>query len=120
MPITRSTATTHAAPPGPGLTLEQVMRAQHYVDAGLGECMGQLREDASFIVYCHRERSWRERLLSWPWRPWRRIARWIEPDPNLYQFRTTRGLALGQETYLVGHPATVRSVRAALYAPADD
>jgi hypothetical protein len=49
-------------------------------------------------------RTWRERLFSWPWRPW--LATRIEriPDPSLYQ--------LGGDT-LVGHPATIERLRRA-------
>lgn len=49
-------------------------------------------------------RSWRERLLSWPWRPWI-TEKEIEirvPDTNLYR--------MNSHTF-VGHPATVAQIK---------
>lgn len=48
-------------------------------------------------------RSWRQRLLSWPWRPWVRKITISAPDPTLYFDVTTY-------TYS-GHPATIAAFR---------
>lgn len=48
-------------------------------------------------------RSWKERLFSWPWRPWQATKVIVEqvPSPNLYRF--------GQD--IVGHPQTIRLLK---------
>jgi hypothetical protein len=46
------------------------------------------------------KRTWRQRLLSWPWRPWvstTHIAKY-KPDQNLYK--------IGEDS-IVGHPVTI-------------
>ena len=50
------------------------------------------------------KRSWRERLLSRPWRPWKttKIVVSQEPDPNLYRIGRTQ---------IVGHPATIAKLK---------
>lgn len=49
------------------------------------------------------ERTWRERLFSWPWRPWRstRTVTIYKPDPLIYE--TERGLVM--------HPAILEELR---------
>lgn len=59
--------------------------------------------DSNLTVTKSRERTWRERLLSWPWRPWRRLEVWEEPDPSFYKFRDPM---TGRET-IVAHPAMI-------------
>lgn len=49
-------------------------------------------------------RTWRERLFSWPWRPWRATRVVQAPDPSMYQM--AGGL-------LVGHPVTINRLRRA-------
>jgi hypothetical protein len=53
-------------------------------------------------------RPWRERLLTWPWRPWQavRLVSHTVPDPHVYRF----GPAC-----LVGHPLTLTRIRNARY-----
>lgn len=52
--------------------------------------------------------TWCERLLSWPWRPWR-ATKWVVPkipDPNVYVIDAPSG---GQR--IIAHPETVRRIR---------
>lgn len=46
--------------------------------------------------------TWRERLLSWPWRPWEslRISSVQVPDPKVYQMGNV----------IVGHPETIAAL----------
>ncbi len=55
-------------------------------------------------------RTWRERLFSWPWKPFRptKIVTHYEPDPNLFM--------IGPNRY-VGHPATIARLQARLAHP---
>lgn len=57
---------------------------------------------------CTNQRSWRERLLSWPWRPWQATEVIIEqvPDPNVYW---VKGRAA-----IVCHPAIAQCIREAI------
>jgi hypothetical protein len=63
-------------------------------------------------------RTWRERLLTLPWRPL--VKTRTEPDPHLYKVRQPEDLygfvSEGREFY-VGHPATVRNLMAAASPP---
>ena len=63
-----------------------------------------------------RQRTWRERLFSRPWRPWRATATESVqvPDPNLYSFDAP--LSLGSTTVrtvkvVVGHPSVVARLK---------
>jgi len=44
-------------------------------------------------------RTWRERLLSWPWKPWasQRLEAVLGPDPRLYRAGAV----------IIGHPDTI-------------
>lgn len=55
-------------------------------------------------VPSRRTRTWRERWLSWPWRPWARDCACTieEPDPMVYQ--VPGGLMM--------HPATAQQFKA--------
>ena len=55
-------------------------------------------------------RTWRERLLSWPWKPWvaERLEITMAPDPNLYRAGAV----------IVGHPETIKAATAHLAAQA--
>lgn len=44
-----------------------------------------------------RERSWKERLLTWPWHPFKKFD--ITPSPKMLQYN---------DTHLVMHPATFK------------
>ena len=53
------------------------------------------------------QRTWRERLLSWPWQPLRSERRTteFEPDPNLFRV-TLDCREHGEHQFYVAHPAT--------------
>jgi hypothetical protein len=55
----------------------------------------------------HVPRPWRERLLTWPWRPWQalRTVTHTEPNPAVLWIGNT----------VVGHPATLRKFLTARY-----
>lgn len=66
----------------------------------IGEMLAYTEED--FIADPHRlvtvRRIWRDRLLSWPWRPW--VATEQRPDPMIYKIA-------GQRFRYVAHPETI-------------
>lgn len=60
-------------------------------------------------------RTWRERLWSWPWRPWRTTKQVVKPDPNVYITEFPAGFG-GAEKVIFGHPETLRSLAEAFEA----
>lgn len=46
-------------------------------------------------------RTWKERFLSWPWRPWQKLRIWQEPDPNVYVTKDA----------IICHPAIAQKLR---------
>lgn len=63
-------------------------------------------EDASLTIVgdpIEVERSWKERLFSLPWRPWKKVKIIIPqvPDPHIYQFEGT----------MVMHPTIVKQIK---------
>ena len=53
-------------------------------------------------------RTWKERLFSWPWEPWVKIKYRVIPDPNLYAM-SALGYVHGERmnsTVYICHPAT--------------
>ncbi len=71
-------------------------------------------ENANLVIqngHKYVRRSWKERLLSWPWKPWddfKRVPN-MEPDPKLISMPG----AFGAPT-LVGHPETMRRLKSRL------
>lgn len=63
-------------------------------------------------------RTWSERLMSWPWRPWQRvkIVATQTPDPNFYRIGSGK---LGRPK-LLAHPATVQRLRDTLGSEGQD
>lgn len=59
-------------------------------------------------------RSWKERLFSWPWRPWRKTK--TIQVPAIYSVENpSQGLfAVGPPRFFVAHPSKVAELRAAL------
>ena len=55
--------------------------------------------------YVDRVRSWRERLLSWPWRPWLRLEQVRSVRPS------SRAVMIDERT-VVMHPATYETLKA--------
>ena len=48
------------------------------------------------------ERTWKERLFSWPWKPWKKLG--FNPDanpliPNGTVYRTPNGFIMNPRTY---------------------
>ena len=74
----------------------------------------EILENSLLTVTKSRNRTWPERLFSLPWRPWRRIKSWQEPDPNVLKMKIPgiTGIGLEREV-LVAHPATAQRIRAA-------
>lgn len=64
-----------------------------------------------------RDRTWRERLFSWPWRPWVREAWWTEqePDPAIYMVDIDEYLAFAGGAKIgktaIMHPRTLEIIR---------
>ncbi len=56
-------------------------------------------------------RTWRERLLTRPWRPWvaRRTETRVEPNPEILWVRVSTPFGLIES--MVAHPATVARLR---------
>ena len=54
--------------------------------------------------YVDRVRSWRERLLSWPWRPWLRLE-------QVRSFRPSSRAVMIDERTIVLHPATYEKLK---------
>lgn len=74
----------------------------------LGYQIGELREPRfieapTMLKTTVVPRTWRQRLFSWPWRPWVLTTTATIPDPDLKFNRLTL-------TYY-GHPATIREFR---------
>ena len=65
----------------------------------------EIRVSALLTVTRTRPRSWRERLLTWPWRPWLSHEICHEPDPRVYK--------LGHQgrQILIAHPAVAAVLR---------
>lgn len=71
----------------------------------IGLCLREPRfvEDPNRLTTQIVSRSWRDRLFTWPWRPWVAQKTVHTPDPMLYFDASTM-------TY-IGHPATLRELR---------
>ena len=52
-------------------------------------------------------RSWRERLFSWPWRPWRGLKFITVPDEKVYEVNPG-----GEGAFYIMHPATWEKYKA--------
>lgn len=66
-----------------------------------------------------RRRSWRERLFSRPWRPWRKFETVYVPDPNIYKMQLPSAVpgsfgANSMKTIFICHPQTAGALREAL------
>ncbi len=44
----------------------------------------QIIENPSMVDHHSRIRPWKERLFTWPWRPWVRVAVWQTPSDKIY------------------------------------
>lgn len=57
------------------------------------------------------ERTWKERLLSWPWKPW--IKTRTESIPAVYEVRNpSQGMfSIGPSHFLVAHPQKLKELK---------
>ena len=68
-----------------------------------------MRESQRLTVPDMQPRSFRERWLTWPWRPWVKEKRvGLKPDPNVYTLGGTH-----YPTYVLGHPQIIQALREA-------
>jgi len=56
-------------------------------------------------------RSWRERLLGWPWRPWRREKTIQVPSNQIYKTTIPDFLGNAGREVLVCHPQMAARIR---------
>lgn len=70
----------------------------------------QVIEDCNLTVVVTevKNRSWKERLFTLPWRPWESTKDELvtKPNPNLYKIKT-----MDQQLVVVGHPAIIEQLR---------
>jgi hypothetical protein len=64
----------------------------------------EIYENPNLVEYTTVDRTWRERLLSMPWRPWVRVKTVASPMKDLIR---TNGK-------LFGHPETIAKLRDAI------
>lgn len=77
---------------------------QQHAGAEIPETLGDLKVCANPSMLVVKDakvvrRTWRERLLSWPWKPWasQRLEAVLGPDPRLYRAGAV----------IIGHPDTI-------------
>jgi hypothetical protein len=63
----------------------------------------QIIEDVNMVDSHSRAKTWRERWLSWPWRPWVKTVVWYTPSETIYLMNTG-----GIREQLICHPKTTR------------
>ena len=63
----------------------------------------QIIEDVNMVDSHSRPKTWRERWLSWPWRPWVKHVVWQTPSDKIYLVNMD-----GIKEKLICHPATTR------------
>lgn len=70
--------------------------------SGIIETLGyRIIEDSNLLKFTDVPRTWHERLLTWPWRPWKKTKRVSLPDPDFY----------GVGNDIVCHPVTAQRLR---------
>ena len=74
-----------------------------------GLCEPKFIEDPRLVKIETVPRSWCERLISWPWRPWMTTRTVIRPDPTIH-------FDASSMTY-IGHPSMLRELRRRTEAP---
>lgn len=67
-------------------------------------------ETAQMVDHHSRILTWRERLFSWPWRPWVKWIFWTTPSQTMYLIRPDKMFGRGSET-VVAHPSMVDQLR---------
>ncbi len=68
-------------------------------------------EDPNMVDAHSRVRTWRERLFSWPWRPWVKYLVWHTPKEDIYLVNLD---GYGPRKQFICHPEMTRRVRDAL------
>ncbi len=63
-------------------------------------------EDPRMVDSHSRIRPWKERLFTWPWRPWVRVAVWQTPSEKIYLVDMD---GIGER--FVCHPAMVQRIK---------
>ena len=66
----------------------------------------QIIEDVNMVDSHSRPKTWRERWLSWPWRPWVKHVVWQTPSDKIYLVNMD-----GIKEKLICHPATTKTIR---------
>ena len=80
---------------------------------------GQFLRNSNITVPKSRLRTWRERLFTWPWCPWKSVQMWQVPDPDVYMMDMPNidlhtYKTKGTKKMIVGHPATIAKIEEAL------
>lgn len=113
-----ATSTATNADSGSTLTLEKLRKASALAARG-GSVLkedqpwlnwhGEIMESTHMATTHSRVRSWKERLLSRPWCPWKRLHVWTEPKTDCYLMDV--GVFGQKKTVLVVHPTIAAQIR---------
>jgi len=71
----------------------------------------RIYENPLLTVSQMRVLSWRERLTSWPWRPWVKTRTWQAPDPEVYVFTIPSMFGGPVMKGVFVHPETAKALR---------
>jgi len=96
------------------LTIDKLRKAMEALPAANPYWDGTITENLAMVVTKFRGKTWRERLFSWPWKPWRRLHVWSEPDPNMYRMLVPDIFGNCAREVWVAHPATAQRIRTAV------
>jgi hypothetical protein len=72
----------------------------------------QIVETESLVDTHSRVRPWKERLFSWPWKPWVKIVVWQTPSETIYLVDMD---AVGKR--FICHPAMAEMIKQTATAP---
>lgn len=97
------------------MTVEKLRKAMEALPAAQPYWDGTIHDNMALVVTKSRPKSWRERLLSWPWRPWQKALIWSEPDPNVYKMIVPDLFGHCTREIWVAHPATAYRIRTAVH-----
>lgn len=89
---------------------DEIRRAEELIKEAPGIGPHRIFESVHMVRPYTVELTWRERLLSWPWRPWYRTRQAYRPRTDV--IRAELPNALGQsETVLICHPTVAARIR---------
>jgi len=97
------------------LTIEKLRKTMEALPAAQPYWDGTIHENLVLVVTKSRPKSWHERLVSWPWQPWKKLLIWSEPDPNVYKMQVSDILGSCTREIWVAHPATAYRIRVAIH-----